>query len=79
MGQHGSVEQQRRYKMWAGSLSSTSLGSHPSYGSLKTIARQVEQLGQRITDEAEVDLKAEGSSEVQMQQQRERFQHKGLM
>ena len=40
------------------------------YGSLKIVAGQVEQLVQRITDEAKADLDARRSSAVQMQQQR---------
>ena len=67
MGRHGSIEELQNV---AGSFSSSSLGSHPSYGSLKTVAGQVEQLVHRITDEAEVDLKVGRSSAVQMQPQR---------
>ena len=37
-------------------MSSPTLGSHPCYGSLKTVARQVEQWVQRITDGAEAKL-----------------------
>lgn len=55
---------------WARSLSNSSLGSHLSYESLKTIVGQVEQLVQRITNEAEAELKDGRSSVVQMQQQR---------
>ena len=40
-------------------MSSPTLGSHMSFGSLKTVAGQVEQWVQRITDGAEADLDAE--------------------
>ena len=39
-------------------MSNLTLGSHTSYGSLKTVARQVEQWVQRITNGAEAKLNA---------------------
>ena len=41
-------------------MSSLALGSHLCYGSLKTVAGQVEQLVQRVTDGADVKLDADG-------------------
>ena len=40
-------------------MSSPTLGSHPCYGSLKTVAGQVEQWVQRVTDGVEAELDAE--------------------
>ena len=40
-------------------MSNPTLGSHPFYGSLKTVAGQVEQWVQRITDGAEAELDVE--------------------
>ena len=39
-------------------MSSPTLGSHTSYGSLKTVAGQVEQWMQKITDGAGAELDA---------------------
>ena len=40
-------------------MSSPTLGSHPCNRSLKTVAGQVEQWVQRVTDGAEAELEAE--------------------
>ena len=40
-------------------MSSPTLGSHPCYGSLKTVAGQVEQWVKKITDGAQAELDAE--------------------